>query len=80
AAGGAQSACLFLTGGVAANRALRQQMQQAGLRLGLPVYAPAMALCTDNAAMIAAAAWPHWQQGQWAAHDLSAVPQLQLAS
>lgn len=73
-------ASIFLTGGVAANRALRREMQAAAGRMGLRLFAPAMALCTDNAAMIAAAAWPHFQLAQWAASDLAPAPQLQLAS
>ncbi len=73
-------ASVFLTGGVAANRALRREMQTAAGQMGLSVYAPAMALCTDNAAMIAAAAWPHFQSAQWAAADLAPAPQLPLAS
>ncbi|MGH9467485.1 MAG: tRNA (adenosine(37)-N6)-threonylcarbamoyltransferase complex transferase subunit TsaD [Terriglobales bacterium] len=79
-AGGEPAASIFLTGGVAANRALRQQLTAEAARLGLPVYAPAMALCTDNAAMIAAAAWPHFQCRHWADPHLMAVPQLRLGA
>ncbi|MGH9475268.1 MAG: tRNA (adenosine(37)-N6)-threonylcarbamoyltransferase complex transferase subunit TsaD [Terriglobales bacterium] len=76
--GGTPPASIFLTGGVAANRALRRELPAAAARLGLPVFAPALALCTDNAAMIAAAAWPRWERQQWAAADLTARPQLPL--
>jgi len=44
---------LTLCGGVAANRALRESLQSMASREGVPFAAPDMALCTDNAAMIA---------------------------
>jgi N6-L-threonylcarbamoyladenine synthase len=50
---GARSICL--AGGVAANGPLRDAMGAAGERLGVHVYLPSHAMCTDNAAMIAAA-------------------------
>jgi len=77
-AAGEPPASIFLTGGVAANRALRREMQAAAERLGLGLFAPALALCTDNAAMIAAAAFPRFTLHQWAARGLSAQPQLPL--
>ncbi|HML01197.1 MAG TPA: tRNA (adenosine(37)-N6)-threonylcarbamoyltransferase complex transferase subunit TsaD [Acidimicrobiales bacterium] len=56
-AAGAGGICL--AGGVAANGPLREAATAAGAELGLPVYLPSRAMCTDNAAMIAAAGW--WQ-------------------
>jgi N6-L-threonylcarbamoyladenine synthase len=50
---------ICLAGGVAANGPLRRAAEGAGEELGLPVYLPSRAMCTDNAAMIAAAGW--WQ-------------------
>jgi N6-L-threonylcarbamoyladenine synthase len=50
---------LCLAGGVAANGPLRGAAAVAGGELGVPVYLPGRAMCTDNAAMIAAAGW--WQ-------------------
>jgi N6-L-threonylcarbamoyladenine synthase len=50
---------LCLAGGVAANGPLRAAMRAAGDGLGIPVYLPSRAMCTDNASMIAAAA--RWQ-------------------
>jgi len=44
-----------VVGGVAANQRLRARMERAGEREGFRVVFPPMALCTDNAAMIAAA-------------------------
>jgi len=54
---GAGAMCLG--GGVAANGPLRLALEAAGAELGIPVYLPDRAMCTDNASMIAAAAW--WQ-------------------
>jgi N6-L-threonylcarbamoyladenine synthase len=67
---------VHLAGGVSANRALRQAMSD---RLAIPVRYPPPILCTDNAAMIAAAA--HWRflAGQRNTLDLDVYPSLQLA-
>ncbi len=46
---------LAVVGGVAANRRLRRELEHAGLRDGFRAFFPPAALCTDNAAMIAAA-------------------------
>jgi N6-L-threonylcarbamoyladenine synthase len=54
---GARGLCL--AGGVAANGPLRAALEAAGEDLGIPVYLPSRSMCTDNASMIAAAAW--WQ-------------------
>jgi N6-L-threonylcarbamoyladenine synthase len=51
---GARSVCL--AGGVAANGPLRAAFRAAAASAGLGVYLPSRAMCTDNAAMIAAAA------------------------
>lgn len=77
---GEPPASIFLTGGVAANRALRATLQAAAARQGLTVHAPALNLCTDNAAMIAAAAWPQVERRHWSAFSLTAHPQLPLDS
>jgi len=67
-----------VSGGVAANRELRRRFQAEGDQRGLPVAFPSLALSTDNAAMIAAAAWPKFVQRQFAGDDLGATPQLRL--
>ena len=70
---------ILVTGGVAANRELRERFsQEAGAR-GLEISFPTKALSTDNAAMIAAAAWPRFEAGEFAAADLSGDPALRLA-
>ncbi len=51
-------ATLFVTGGVAANSELRAHFAEQAARQGVPVYFPSRKLSTDNAAMIAAAAYP----------------------
>lgn len=48
---------IILAGGVAANSLLRSQLTEQGTKLGIKVYYPSMKLCTDNAAMIAEAAY-----------------------
>ena len=69
---------IVVSGGVAANRALRKRFAEVGAERGLSVAFPGMAMSTDNAAMIAAAAWPKLRQGEFAGTDLNATPQLRL--
>ena len=69
---------VLVTGGVAANAELRWRFAAEGKRRGLPVAFPSFALSTDNAAMIAAAAWPRLLAGERAAPAMSAQPQLRL--
>ncbi|MCU1270445.1 MAG: O-sialoglycoprotein endopeptidase [Acidobacteriaceae bacterium] len=71
-------ATLFVTGGVAANNELRQTFEQEAAREGLPVYFPSRPLSTDNAAMIAAAAYPKFVAKDFAAMDFSAEAGLAL--
>ena len=69
---------LFVTGGVAANTYLRTRFEQAGAEQGMPVYFPSRPLSTDNAAMIAAAAYPKFLARDFAGPDLSGEAGLQL--
>jgi tRNA N6-adenosine threonylcarbamoyltransferase len=71
-------ATLFVTGGVAANQELRQTFEREGAKEGLPVYFPSRSLSTDNAAMIAAAAYPKFLARDFAAMDFSAEAGLVL--
>jgi N6-L-threonylcarbamoyladenine synthase len=71
-------ATLFVTGGVAANQELRQTFAREGAKQGLPVYFPSRPLSTDNAAMIAAAAYPKFLLKDFAAMDFSAEANLLL--
>jgi len=65
-------ATLLVTGGVAANQELRQTFEREGAKQGLPVYFPSRPLSTDNAAMIAAAAYPKFLAKEFAPMDFSA--------
>ncbi len=65
-------ATLFVTGGVAANQELRQTFEREAAKNGLPVYFPSRRLSTDNAAMIAAAAYPKFLLKDFATMDFSA--------
>jgi N6-L-threonylcarbamoyladenine synthase len=78
AARGYDVATLFVTGGVAANQELRQAFEREGAKEGLPVYFPSRPLSTDNAAMIAAAAYPKFLLKDFAAMDFSAEAGLRL--
>ena len=69
---------ILVTGGVAANRELRARFTAEAARRRVTVAFPTLALSTDNAAMIAAAAWPRFVAGQFAPSDLSANPSLAL--
>ncbi|MDI9497733.1 MAG: tRNA (adenosine(37)-N6)-threonylcarbamoyltransferase complex transferase subunit TsaD [Bacillota bacterium] len=60
-----EARAVAIAGGVAANRALRERLSADGGRLGIPVYLPEARWCTDNAAMIAAAACPYAREGRW---------------
>jgi N6-L-threonylcarbamoyladenine synthase len=72
------AATLFVTGGVAANNELRQSFEREAAQQGLPVYFPSRPLSTDNAAMIAAAAYPKFLARDFAAMDFSAEAGLRL--
>ena len=69
---------ILVSGGVAANRELRQRFLAEAAHRGLPIAFPSIALSTDNAAMIAAAAWPKFLAGNFASDYLVATPQLKL--
>jgi N6-L-threonylcarbamoyladenine synthase len=69
---------ILVTGGVAANGELRSRFMAEAERRGLRIAFPTPALSTDNAAMIAAAAWPRFEARDFAAADLSADPSLAL--
>jgi N6-L-threonylcarbamoyladenine synthase len=69
---------ILVTGGVAANRELRARFSAEAARRGQHVAFPTPALSTDNAAMIAAAAWPRFLSGEFAESSLSGDPTLAL--
>ena len=67
-----------VTGGVSANRRLRESCVKAGSRKGISVFFPELSLCTDNAAMIAAAGYAHLVRGETSGLDLTALPNAPL--
>ncbi len=69
---------LLLCGGVAANRGLRAALTERCEREGVELIIPPHAYCTDNAAMIGAAAYLKWQSGEFADLSLKADPGLSL--
>jgi N6-L-threonylcarbamoyladenine synthase len=71
---------VVLTGGVAANTALRESLAAACREHGIHLHVPPRNLCTDNAAMIAAAGTARLLAGERSGMDLNAVPDLALAS
>jgi N6-L-threonylcarbamoyladenine synthase len=69
---------ILATGGVAANRELRERFTREAAARGVRISFPTLALSTDNAAMIAAAAWPRLLAKDFAPAELSADPSLAL--
>lgn len=78
AAEGFGARTIIVSGGVAANRELRQRFTAEAAKRKLPIAFPSLALATDNAAMIAAAAWPRLQTQTFATDALQATAQLRL--
>jgi N6-L-threonylcarbamoyladenine synthase len=70
---------VVLGGGVASNRVLRDRLAEAAAAAGMPLVVPRPGLCTDNGAMIGAAAARRMEAGVRAGLDLDAKPSLPLA-
>jgi N6-L-threonylcarbamoyladenine synthase len=69
---------IALGGGVAANTLLRTQMSAACATAGWRLVLPSMAMCTDNAAMIASAGWYRLRSNGSTSLDAGALPNLKL--
>ena len=69
---------ILVSGGVAANSHLRYVFANMATAAGLPIAFPSIALSTDNAAMITAAAWPKFLGRHFAPDTLEPTPQLRL--
>lgn len=69
---------LAIAGGVASNSALRSTLKAECDKRGVQFYSPSPILCTDNAAMIGAAAYYEYKKGTRHGYDLNAVPNLRL--
>lgn len=67
-----------IAGGVASNSGLRGAFEEACQKGGIAFYHPSPVYCTDNAAMIGAAAYYEFQKGIRHGFDLNAVPNLKL--
>ena len=71
-------ATLLVTGGVAANSELRRTFEERAAEEGVTVLFPSRKLSTDNAAMIAAAAYPRFLAKEFATAEVSSEPALRL--
>ncbi|MBU0580664.1 MAG: tRNA (adenosine(37)-N6)-threonylcarbamoyltransferase complex transferase subunit TsaD [Candidatus Margulisbacteria bacterium] len=69
---------IFLAGGVSANTHLRQEMKNKAKEIGMKVYYPPLKYCTDNAAMIAAAAYPKLIKKEFSPLTIEAKANLML--
>ena len=67
-----------VAGGVASNTALRSALERECAQRGITFYRPSPIMCTDNAAMIGAAAYYEYRKGVRHGYDLNAVPNLKL--
>ncbi|MDP1806241.1 MAG: tRNA (adenosine(37)-N6)-threonylcarbamoyltransferase complex transferase subunit TsaD, partial [Acidimicrobiales bacterium] len=74
---GAKTVCLG--GGVAANSLLRERMLDLATAEGLRCFLPSRSMCTDNAAMVAAAAWWRYKSDGPTSLEVGAQPNLRLA-
>lgn len=71
---------VIAAGGVAANRGLRSSLAEALEKEQIPFYVPPIALCTDNAAMIAAAGYEMWKSGVRSDLTMNGRPGMPLIS
>jgi N6-L-threonylcarbamoyladenine synthase len=69
---------ISVTGGVSANSRLREAFSEACQRRGIGVFFPSLSLCTDNAAMIAAAGYARYRLGEVSDLELDVVPNAPL--
>lgn len=69
---------VVLAGGVSANTYIRKEFKKLGEQKNIKIYHPELRLCTDNAAMIAAAAYYNYENGKTSELNLNAVPNLKL--
>ncbi|HPD18166.1 MAG TPA: tRNA (adenosine(37)-N6)-threonylcarbamoyltransferase complex transferase subunit TsaD [Candidatus Goldiibacteriota bacterium] len=69
---------IALTGGVAANSYLRQELMNFGQKKNVRIYVPSTTLCTDNAAMVAYVGWLKAKDEIYSDFDLEAEPGLKL--
>ncbi len=71
---------IILAGGVSANSGLRKKSSKIALSEGVDIFLPSVSLCTDNAAMIAAAGYHYFTRGETANYSLNPTSYLPLGS
>jgi len=69
---------IIFAGGVAANRRLREKATQKAQSWGYQAYFPPLDFCTDNAAMIASAAWQRFEKADYDSLEMLADPSLTI--
>ena len=69
---------IVMAGGVASNSRLRELLEEKAARHDIEILMPRAVLCTDNAAMIASAAYYAYKAGERSGYDLDAVPGLEF--
>lgn len=69
---------IAIAGGVSANTGLRKSLEELGQKERWNVCIPAFQYCTDNAGMIAMAAYFKYQQSQWTPQSVSPMPRMSL--
>ena len=69
---------IAIAGGVSANSGLRQALAELGQKERWNVFVPAFQYCTDNAGMIAMAAYFKYQKEQWTPQSVSPMPRMSL--
>ena len=73
-----QIGSLVLSGGVAANSRLRDELSAQGRKSGVHLFIPSKSYCTDNAAMIGMTAYLRHMRGEVSSLDLAPIPSLRL--
>lgn len=71
---------ICVAGGVAANSELRERLKNSADNLGIPCYLASREMCTDNAAMVAAAGWWQYENRGATSLDSSVYPSLKLGN